>query len=75
MFTIYTPCLVYTLSFFPANLEGQLRRRLNEAKIKGEIQELIGGAVAGIPIWNSSAASSEHSQNSTMKSKDFIVCF
>ena len=40
---MYTPCFVYTLSFFPANLEGQWCRHLNEAEVKEEIQELIGG--------------------------------
>ena len=34
---------IYTLSFFPANIEGQRRRRLNESEVKEEIQELIGG--------------------------------
>ena len=43
MFTIYTPCLVYTLSCFAGNLEGQRHSRLNEAYPKQEIQDRIGG--------------------------------
>ena len=43
----YTPCLIYTLSFFPANLRGQRLRRLNEAEVKEQIQDIIGGGGPG----------------------------
>ena len=43
----YTPCLIYTLCFFPANLKGQRLRRLNEAEVKAGIQDIIGGGGPG----------------------------
>ena len=43
----YTPCLIYTLSFFPVSLRGQRLRHLNEAEAKAQIQDINGGGGPG----------------------------